>query len=172
MASGNSLFVVNALSNMPPGTIFALQHTIVGTSTPAEGVRVLKFDQTTAWYADFWVVMPQHYAGGGLTCVICSSAAVTAGGVTWEIAFRRVADDAEDLDTTAHTYDYNSLDIATLPSAIGEVSYDNITFTDGADMDSWAAGEAAILRIKRNVAAANDTAAGYAYLHSIEVRET
>ena len=45
------------------------------------------------------------------------------------MAFRSFEDDTEDLDTTAHTYDYNTVNIATLPTAVGEVSYDSITFT-------------------------------------------
>lgn len=172
MASGNTLLYLPPLSCSPPATIGAQFDVIAGTSTPAEGITVLAFDTTTIEYADFRGKMPQHYAGGGLTIVICSSAGTTTGGVTWEIAFRAFKDDTVDLDTTAKTYDYNAVTISTLANVVGEVTYDNITFTSGADMDSVAAGDEFLLRIRRNTGAAGDTASTDAYLHGIEIRET
>src|SRR5690606_7875263 len=120
---------------------------------------------STTEYVDWRCVMPQHYAGGGLTLTICSGAGTTTGGVRWEAAIRRINDDAEDLDTTAHTYDFNGVSVTTLPSAVGEVSYDDVTFTDGEDMDSVAAGEQFILRVRRKHDHADATAAADAFLH-------
>jgi hypothetical protein len=114
--------------------------------------------------------MPAHYAGGGVTVIICSSAGTTTGTLQWAVAFRAIKDDAEDLDTTAQTYDYNVVNIGTLASAVGEVTYDNITFTDGADMDSTAAGDEFILRIRRDTG--SDTASTDCYLVGIEIKET
>ncbi|MBK7424296.1 MAG: hypothetical protein IPJ48_15125 [Propionivibrio sp.] len=71
-------------------------------------------------------------------------------------------DDVEDIDA-AHTYDYNDVD-DTAASASGELSYPTVTFTNGADMDSWAAGEMATVRVRRNASHANDTMAGDAQL--------
>ena len=83
-----------------------------------------------------------------------------------------VADDAEDLDTTAHTYDYNAV-VATAPSAVGEVAYDNITFTNGADMDSVVAGDYFILRVTRDPTPSSGTdVTGDASLHAIYIKET
>lgn len=172
MASGDTLLILTPDMGNPPGTVYATKDYIIGTSTPAESIPVLDFDQTTAEYMDFPIVLPTNYGGGGLTCTVVSSADTTTGGVRWEIAFRRVQDDAEDLDTTAQTYDFNGVTIATLASAIGEVTYDDITFTNGVDMDSLAAGEMGILRFRRDPANGGDTAAADANLHRIIIKET
>ncbi len=83
---------------------------------------------------------------------------------------RRIQDDAEDIDAS-HTYDYNDVD-DTAASASGELSYPTLAFTDGADMDSWAAGEVAIIRVRRNASHANDTMTGDAQLVGMWGRET
>jgi hypothetical protein len=170
MASGNTLLYLDPRTAALPATAYAQLEIINGASSPAEAIPVLAFDTTTVEYADFRAKMPQNYAGGGLTVVICSGAAGTAGTLQWAVAFRAIKDDVEDLDTTAQTYDYNTVNIGTLANVQGEVTYDNITFTDGVDMDSVAAGDEFILRIRRDTG--SDTLAADAYLHGIEVRET
>lgn len=172
MASGNTLAYLVAAAVSGPASSAAQFDTIAGTSTPAESIPVLAFDTSTVEYADFRCKLPQHYAGGGLTVVIASSCGTTTGGVVIAAAIRRINDDAEDLDTTAHTYDYNTVTISTLASAVGELTYDNITFTSGTDMDSLAAGEEFILRIRRDTGNGSDTAAADWFLHGIEIRET
>jgi len=174
MASGNALLVLTPLDNVPPATLYATLDTVTGTSTPAEAIPVLDFDDTTQEYADFYCVMPSHYAGTtGVTVKIIFSAAEAATDVVaWQAAFRRVADDAEDLDTTAHTYVYNEV-VATAPSVVGEVAYDDITFTDGADMDSVVAGDYFILRVTRDPTPSSGTdVTGDASLHAVYVTET
>lgn len=174
MASGNTLAIFRAQDNMPPATAYAQFDVEVGTSTPAENIPVLDFEDGTATageYADFYGVLPRTYAGGGLTVYLHWLSAATTGDCVWKAAFRRIADDAEDLNTTAHTYDYNSV-TATTASAAGELAYDTITFTDGADMDSLAVGESFILRIFRDSDAAGDTLAGDASLFAVEIKET
>lgn len=173
MASGDTLLILSPLHGTPPATIYATLDTIAGASTPAEAIPVLDFDDTTQEYMDFYCVMPTTYAGGGLTIIIGYSAAEAATDVVdWEIALRRIADDAEDLDTDAHTYSYNDV-VDTAPSAVGEVAYATITFTDGADMDSVAAGEYFILRITRDPTPNSGTdVTGDASLHFIHVKET
>jgi len=172
MATGNSLILLNATDGTPPATIYATLDTITGTSTPAEAIPVLDFDDTTQEYMDFYCVMPQHYAGGGLTVIVGYSTADTTDVVDWEIALRRVADDAEDLDTTAHTYDFNDSAEIQPPSVLGETTVDNITFTSGADMDSTAAGDQFVMRVRRNPAATDDTLGEDTYLHSVLIYET
>lgn len=172
MASGNALLVLSPLAACGPASSAAQMDTVAGASTPAESVPVLAFDSATQEYADFYGVMPNHYSGGGVTLTIMHSAGTTSGGVTYRAAFRRIQEDAEDLDTTAFTYDFNDVDIATLPSVTGEVNYDDITFTDGADMDSVQAGEPFILRLTRNPADANDTAAADSRVHMLYLKET
>ena len=144
---------------------------MVGTSTPVENIPVLDFDDTTVEYMDFYCEMPSHYAGGGVTLVIKWSAAQNTNNGAWAAAFRDVPDDAEDLDTTAFTYDYNQTADLTPASAVGEVAYDTLTFTDGADMDSVVAGEYFILRVKRP-APSGTKITGDCSIHSIVVKET
>lgn len=174
MASNDALLELHPYMATPPGTIYAVPDTITGTSTPAETIPVLAFDDTVQEYTDFYCVMPAHYAGTtGITVTIMWSAVEASPDVVeWTAALRRVADDAEDLDTTAHTYAYNVV-IATAPSAVGEVAYDDITFTDGADMDSVTAGDYFILRVSRDPTPASGTdVTGDAYIHMIYITET
>lgn len=173
MASGNTLHIFTPLSAFgPSGTTTAQIDALVGASTPAESIPVLAFDSATVEYADFHNVMPAAYSGGGVTLTFAHGANTATGGVAYEAAFRRIQSDAEDLDTTAFTYDYNTMAVATLPSAVGEVIYSTLAFTNGADMDSLAAGEAFILRVRRATANATDTAAADAYIHRIVSSET
>jgi hypothetical protein len=172
MASGDTLLVLTPLDNTPPATLYATFDTVTGTSTPVEAIPVLDFDDTTAEYADFYCVLPRNYASGGLTVTFAWSSAATANTVVLRAAIRRVNDDAEDLDTTAHTYDFNTSGALTPASAVGEVVYDAISFTDGADMDSLAIGEYFVLRVGRLPTDGNDTHAGDVSIHAIEIKET
>lgn len=160
MASG----AVMPLSGpIPPATSAADLSSFDGGSTPAEQIPVWLFDASGAEYLDFRGRL-ENYGGGGLTLRIPWSADAT-GSVTvqWEAAFRRVADDAEDLDAS-HTYDFNVSSV-TVATVAGEVDYATVTFSDGTDMDSLADGEVFILRVRRNPAG-TDTMSGDAELHA------
>jgi hypothetical protein len=90
--------------------------------------------------------------------------------VVWGAAVRRFQDDAEAIGS-AHTYDFNcSTD--TTASAAGELSYPTITFTNGADMDSWADGEIGVVRIERVGGDAADTLADCCYLWTVRGQES
>lgn len=168
MASGQ--VVGQIIEVMTPGANAAQMAVRAGGSTPAEQVPVWAFDAATIEYLDFKVVI-RGYGGGGFTVDLPWSAATATSGVTrWSAAFRRMQDDAEDIDA-AHTYDYNDVD-DTAASASGELSYPTLTFTDGADADSVANGELCILRIRRNATHANDTMMGDAELWGIQIRES
>ena len=169
MASGTPCLKI--LRVMPPASSFAYLSRIAGTSTPAESSLVWTFPDSAATYLDFLVAL-KGYAAGGLTLKLFWSAAVATNNAVWQAAFRRIADDAEDMDTTAQTYDFNNSGAVAAPSAVGELSYDTITFTDGADMDSFADGEIAILRLLRDPAHASDSLANTAYLWGLIGYET
>jgi len=162
--------VVQILEDMPPATSYATFDVRAGGSTPAESFAVYDFDAAADEYMDFKAFL-KGYDGGGLTFRIgWASTSATSNVCRWGIAIRRFADDAEDMDTS-QTYNFNELD-CTAASASGEVVYDDITFTNGADMDSWAEGEFAVVRIYRNADHANDTMTGDAELVTLVGYET
>lgn len=171
MASGNTLLILTARDGVPTATAGAAHGILAGASSPAEGVPYLAFDSATDESADFQCIMPRHYAGGGLTVYLHWASTATSGAAVWNAAFRRIDDDAEDINTTAHSYDYNAV-TATTATAAGEVDYAAITFTNGADMDSVAVGESFILRITRDANNGSDDMTGDAYLIAIEIKET
>lgn len=171
MASGDTLLILSPLDDVPPATIYATLDWMVGTSTPVENIPVLDFDDTTVEYADFYCLMPANYASGGVTVTFFWSAAAATNNGAWAAAFRRVADDAEDLDTTAQTYDYNQTADLTPASAVGEVAYDTLAFTDGADMDSVVADDYFIFRVKRP-APSGTKITGDCSIHMIMIKET
>jgi len=168
VASGDA--VVEILEVIQPGTSYAQFAARAGGSSPAESLPVYAFDSGTIEYLDF-ICRLRGYDGGGLTFTIAwTSATATGNNCRWSLAIRRFADDAEDVDTS-QTYDYNDVDCA-CPSASGEIVYDNITFTDGADMDSWADTEVAIVRLRRNASHANDNMSGDAQFIALAGKET
>ena len=169
MASGD--LVVKVLSILPTGADPATADVRVGGSTPAENVDVTDFDDTTIEYMDLKCLL-EGYSGGGLSFINPWSATTATSGVTrWGIAIRRMQDDVDDIDA-AHTYVFNDSN-DTAPSASGELSYPTaLTFTDGADMDNWADGEIAIVRVRRNASDAADTMSGDAELWGVFGRET
>ena len=172
MASGDTLLIINPNNATPPASLAGRLDTIAGGSTPAETIPCIAFATGSSEYMDFCnLVMPVNYAGGGITVVLAySMASATSGGVRLELAFRRINDDAE-VQTAAHSYDYNGV-TDTVPSAAGEVSYPVITFTDGADIDSLAVGELFHLRYYRDHDNVGDDAAGDQLLQSIHIKET
>jgi hypothetical protein len=172
MASGDTLLILTPLDNTPPATAYATLDTMTGASTPAESIPVLDLDDTTAEFCDFYCEMPRNYSGGGVTLTFVWSAASTSNTAVLRAAFRDVPDDAEDLDTTVFSYDYNQTTGLTPANVVGEVAYDVLTFTNGADMDSVVAGEYFILRVGRLPTDGNDTLVGDLSIHAIEVKET
>jgi len=164
MASGNTLIIFGPLHNEPPTSNAATFDT--RNSHPC-----LDFDATTSESAVFSAVMPQHYAGTtGVTVYIhYSMSTATADTVDWDVAFERIGDQQLDIDGDSFAA-VNSVDDTTVPGTSGLVDVVSIAFTDGADMDSVAAGELFRLKITRD--AASDDATGDAELHAIEIRET
>ena len=133
------------------------------------GTPVLEFDTTTQEATVFVGVLPTGYAGGGLKVTVhWAAATATSGTIGWDAAIERIGVGSQDLDAdgfaTAQT-----ITAATVPGTSGHVATSNVTLTDGAQIDSLAAGEAFRLRIRRDVA--NDTATGDAQLLTVVVEE-
>jgi len=171
MASGDSLFELRPQSATPPGASAAQHDTVAGASTPAETLPVIAFDAGADEYMDWYLTMPEHYDGGGITVKVeMQMASATSGGVRPEIALRERAT-TDDWDTTAHTYDFNGVTV-TAPGTLGQSVIGTITFTDGADMDNVGAGDPFVLRLWRNYGHAGDDASGDALLERIYAIET
>lgn len=167
MASGDA--VVRFVREMPPATTYATIDFRVGGSSPAEHVRVLDFDDTTTEYMDYLCYL-ENYGGGGLTFrILWTATSATSGDVHWQIAIRRVGNKVDDIDAS-HTYVYNAV-IDDPATTNGQLEDSGLTFTDGSDMDSWADGELAIVRIRRNNDG-SDTMSGDAELWGLVGLET
>ncbi len=170
MASDDLMFALTPNAVTGPKTSYATLDLLDGGSSPEELFTVLDFDAASIEYADFKICLPDNYDGGGLTIAIpFTMSSATSGNVVLEAAIRRCADGVEQLDQS-HTYDYNSVTVA-VESTVSKIGYATITFTDGADMDSLAAGEMGMLRVRRKADDGSDTAAGDAELQMIICKE-
>lgn len=175
MASGDTLLILDALDGVPGDADNATLTTILTASAdePDQVIPVLAFDPgSTEEHTFFRSVMPRNYGGGGLTVTIYWSSDATSGNVIWSLAFKSVTADVDDLDSKAFAAENDSAADATA-SAAGEITETTITFTDGADMDSVAAGEMFMLDLHRSSAAGGDTMnSNDAEFHCMEIRET
>ncbi len=166
MASGDTLVVFTALNGEPPSSNYA-------TLDTRNQIPILDFDDSTDESIVFAGVMPRHYAGGGLTVTVgWMAATATSGTISLDAAFMSVTDDADDLDSDEFAAANNAN--PTTASATGEVDYATITFTDGADMDSVAAGEYFRLKITRDAdgTTSTDDLSGDMELVFVEIKET
>jgi len=163
MASGDTLLVFTPLMNEPPTSNFA--------SLDTRNLHpVLDFDAATNETAVFTAIMPRNYAGGGITVYLhYAMSSATADTVDWDVAFERIGDQQLDIDADSFAA-VNSVDDTTVPETSGNVDVVNVTFDDGADMDSVAVGEAFRLSVTRD--AASDDATGDAELVAVEIKET
>ena len=173
MASNDMMFALTPNAVAGPKTSYATLDVLEGGSSPVELWTVLDFDAASIEYADFKIALPSNYGGGGLTLtLIYTMSSANSGNVVWEAAFRRCDDGSEEIDSdSSQSYDYNSVTDA-VEATVGRVGYATITFTDGADMDSLAAGEMAMLRIRRKADDGSDTATGDAELQMVIGKET
>jgi len=164
MSSGDTLINFHPYNNEPPASNYA-------TLDLRNNHPVLDFDDTTNESAVFSAVMPRNYAGTtGVTVYIhFSMSSAEADTVDWDVSIERIGDGELDVDGDSFAT-VNSVDNTTVPGTTGLVDIVNVTFTNGADMDSVAVGE--LFRIKITRDATSDDAAGDAELHAIELKET
>ena len=167
MASGDTLCVFTAGDGKPPASGTA------ATFGVRAGVLYLAFDAAADESIEFAGVMPRSYAGGGVTVTVgWMAASATSGTISLDVAFMSVKDDADDMDTKAFAA-FNNAN-PTAASASGEVDYATVTFTNGADMDSVAAGEFFRLKIQRDGdgTTSTDDMTGDMQLVFVEIKET
>lgn len=163
MATGDTLLIFTPQQNEPPASNFA-------TFDTRNGHLVLDFDDTTGEVAIFKGTVPRNYAGGGITVYVHAAAtSATTGTIGWLVAFERVGDSQQDIDSDSFAAD-QTITAGTVPGTSGHVDILNVAVSNGANMDSIAVGEGFRLRITRDVA--NDTATGDAELYAVELKET
>ena len=163
MASGDTLVILMPYGNEPTATNYA-------TLDTRNQHPCLDFDATTNEYAVWSAIMPRNYAGSGLTVYLhYAMSSAEADTIDWDAAFERIGDQQQDLDADGFAA-VQSVDNTTVPGTTGLVDIVNITFTNGAQMDSISVGE--LFRIKINRDAASDDAAGDAELCAVEIKET
>jgi hypothetical protein len=183
MASGDTLIIFTAHANEPPALNYA-------TVDLRSGHLVLDFDAAVSEHAIFAGVLPRHYSGGGITATIVWTAGATTlrvasglptkpggiitpfatGNVKWNGAFERHQAGIDDLDADSFATTQTATSAA--PATDGTTQYTNIIFTDGAQIDSIAIGEAFRFKLSRDAANVADTMAIDAELLVIELRET
>jgi len=130
----------------------------------------LTFDDTVTETAIFSDVLDDSYGGGGLTVdIYYAMQNDTTGNVKLNVSIGRnnVGQNilAGDEFAAANTV------TDTIPGTTGDIAKATITFTDGADMDSLAAGEPYRLEFSRDITAA-DTASNDLLLLWVVVSET
>lgn len=170
MASGDTLFAFGARDNHPPATVAATPDVRVNTAdTPDTNIPVLDFDAGVTEFADFSGVLPEHYAGGGVTLVVgYMMSTATSGGVRLDAQFKSQGDGD---NPTTKAYAAVQSVTSSVPATAGIIEYATITFTDGSQIDSLAAGERFTLRVSRDHDHAGDDATGdmeLVFVHALE----
>lgn len=165
MASGDPMFIilsdefdVQAASQMD--VVFRNTHPL------------LSADDTTDELAIFRTVLSKKYDGGGLTVTAWYlMASATTGNLRLDLSIERIGSSL-DIDSSSFATAQTS-NITSLPGTAGILGSTTFTFTDGAAMDSWAAGEPGRVKIERKPSdTTNDTASGDAQIWAIYGIET
>lgn len=152
--------VFHVYNNEPPTSNFA-------TLDLRNNHPVLDFDTTTGEVAIFSDVLAPTYGGGGIKVEAHWASDSTTGTVGWLIAIERIGT-ALDIDTDSFAAD-QTITAAATSGTSGIVTITSVTISNGANMDSLAAGEAYRIRITRDVA--NDTVGVDANLLKLVVEE-
>lgn len=164
MASGNTLLVLTPQASEPTSSNYA-----------TFGVRnqhiLLDFDAGTDESAVWKAVLPRHYSGGGITVHLhWVGATATSGNVVWSGQFERIGEGQQDIDSDGFASAQSVT--AAAPATSGHIDIASITFTNGAQIDSLAVGEAFRFKLFRDADNASDTMTGDAELFAIELVET
>lgn len=132
--------------------------------------RYLSYDASSDENAIWSYVMPNSYSGAtGVTVKIIFAATASTNAVVWNASFERIGT-TQDID--ADSFAAANAATTTVAGTIGVPAVSSITFTDGADMDSVAAGELFRIKITRDANNASDTCTGSALLLAVVIEET
>jgi len=173
MASGQTLFILDAKSSQATATSFATQGTIVDASTPLAIFSYLKFPAAANSHRDWFLQVPSNYAGGGFTFSWKGGTDNTNTGV-FELEFRviKVADASimtSDLGVDTAT----AVTITDTPPAtpINKINYSTTGNLSHANAGSPSAGDFIIVRATRDVSVGSNNT-GALQLVSIIITET
>lgn len=134
---------------------------------------VLDFDGSTDEEAVWTFQLPSHYAGGGLSVdIFCSFTSATSGSVRWQAAIERM--DLSSLDIDSDSFASFQSAGGSAPGTSGRIIKVTVAFTDGAQMDSLAAGELGRLKIRRDAdgTSGTDDITTDAEVLAVVIRET
>ena len=168
-------FTKNSTTPANEGTLTTVPAGCFATLDLINNIPVLDFDDTVNEVSMFIGVLASNYDGGGLTVTLTLAGAAATGDMSFAGLFRSFTDDVDNLLATAfNTWGTRQGNAAIdAPSVIGELTYDDITFASGAEMDSLAAGEMFAFLIFRDAQdGTNDDMSGDGSLVTIEIKET
>lgn len=162
MASGDTLLVFTPLHNEPPVSSFA--------SLDWRNYHpVLDFEANLDNIAVFTGVIPQNYAEGDIKVHLhFAMSSATSGNVVWMVAFERIGDQIQDIDSDGFAVAKSST--IAVPGTSGHVKDGQIDVSS-SNLDGIQAGETFRLKVTRDADNASDTAGGDAELVAIELQE-
>jgi hypothetical protein len=164
MASGQTLAVWGPQANQPPASNFAQLGAVNNHPT-------LDFDPNTNWSAVFGGILNRAYSGGGVTLTLWYlMASATSGNVGFQGAFERFQSGTTNLTSDNFASSPGTVSSA-VPGTAGIVKSVALTFSDGAQMGSLAAGEGFRIKITRDTATSGN-ATGNARILRAELKET
>ena len=164
MASGDGLATFIPQAFTPHATLYA-------TIDLRNLHPVLDFDDTIPEYCYFTGVLSGKYTGGGITVRLhVAFTSATTGAADFLVAFERIGDEHQDLDSDGFAAGQSG--VVSAPATSGHVQVQSIPFTDGAQIDGLLAGETFRIEVARVANSGSDTAAGDAELLLIDLSET
>jgi hypothetical protein len=161
---------VGAHRGVAPATLYAQFDFILGASTPAETFPVVAFDDTTNEYMDYILQLPPNFSGTGFNLNVHYGTSGTSATGVMGFAVRRLNDNSEDLDTTAHTYDYQYKTFPAL-STYGYKSSATVLIASGLGFDQLLAGEMFTLRTCRVASSGLDTLSGDLFMYGFSITQ-
>ncbi len=160
MASGDSLFLFDPLSNRPPATNYA-------SVDLRNGFLVLDFDDSTNETAQFLAALPSHYGGAQLLAIVTwTTTTATTNNAKLRIEVTHLGGGAN-LDSLP-TVDGSDEITVTAPSTSGQlVLSQTSSFSAGAAV----AGDLLLVGLTRLATDVSDTLVNDIEVVSIEIRE-
>jgi hypothetical protein len=132
---------------------------------------VLGFNAAADEYCMFTGILPRNYAGGGVTVYLHITDAndtTVAHASYWDVSFEAMV--AQDIDADGFAAVQSSHGHPNGTSGIPVIV--TITFTNGAQMDSVAAGGLFRVKVNRDANNGSDDWANDAELIAVEIKET